>query len=500
MRLKLVHQLSLLLGAAALLAVLAVSAVVWWNLQAGFSDYVKARDSSQLDRLAQIIAARSDADPELEWLRGSRAGMESLLTEFRGFERPPRPEGRPPRDDSRPPSDRFEGRPPPRPMGPAPNRPPSSDSIEGWIQIYSANGQWLAGRPQSTSPSMVRLVRLQGATIAEIRLFRNEQPSSVDAAFLNRQYMGLGLAGAAALLVSLLMGWLVARRWVQPLKAVQQAAMQVAAGDLSVRTQPTGALEIAQLMRDVNHMTESLDGLQKARRLWIAQISHELRTPLSVLRGELESVQDGARIPNAAFIRNLLDEVLHLGRLVGDLHTLSMADVGQLHCEFVLQNAMPELIKLTQRYGAEAMTRGLQFHAPTHSVDIMARWDMRRIHQVLTNLFENSLRYTDAPGRILVDWHIAGHDFYFTIEDSAPNVPADALLQMFEPLYRADAARTRRVDDGKNVGGSGLGLAITKAIVHAHQGKITASLSKLGGVKIELVLPLNHRGSPPPRG
>jgi two-component system, OmpR family, sensor histidine kinase BaeS len=60
MRLKLVHQLSLLLGTAALLAVLAVSAVVWWNLQAGFSDYVKARDSAQLDRLAQIIAARSD--------------------------------------------------------------------------------------------------------------------------------------------------------------------------------------------------------------------------------------------------------------------------------------------------------------------------------------------------------------------------------------------------------------------------------------------------------
>jgi two-component system sensor histidine kinase BaeS len=321
-------------------------------------------------------------------------------------------------------------------------------------------------------------------------LFRNAQPSSVDAAFLNRQYMGLGLAGAAALLVSLLMGWLVARRWVQPLKAVQQAAMQVAAGDLSVRTKPTGALEIAQLMHDVNKMSESLDGLQKARRLWIAQISHELRTPLSVLRGELESIQDGARVPSAALIHNLLDEVLHLGRLVGDLHTLSMADVGQLHCEFVLQNATPELIKLTQRYSAEAATRGLQFHAPHHPVDIMARWDLRRIHQVLTNLFENSLRYTDAPGRILVDWRMAGHDFYFTIEDSAPSVPADALVQMFEPLYRADTARTRRVDDGKNVGGSGLGLAITKAIVHAHQGTIVASLSQLGGIKIELVLPL----------
>jgi two-component system, OmpR family, sensor histidine kinase BaeS len=183
--------------------------------------------------------------------------------------------------------------------------------------------------------------------------------------------------------------------------------------------------------------------------------------------------------------------VLHLGRLVGDLHTLSMADVGQLHCELALYNATPELVKLAQRYSAEAITHGLQCHAPLHSPDILARWDRRRIHQVLTNLFENSLRYTDAPGRIVVDWRVAGDDFYFTMEDSAPSVSTDALVQMFEPLYRADTARTRRVDDGRNVGGSGLGLAITKAIVHAHQGKIAASLSKLGGVKIELVLPLN---------
>lgn len=489
MRLKLIHQLSLLLAGAALLAVLAVSAVVWWNLQSGFSDYIRARDNEQLARLAQIIASRSGADPQLEWLRGSRAGMESLLTEFRGFERP-RPEGRPPRGDSYAPPDR-PGPPPSRPSPPT-----NSDSIEGFIQIYSPHGDWLAGRPHSGNPSAVRVVSLQGTSIAEIRLFRQAQPSQVDAAFLQRQYLGLGLAGLAALLASLLMGWLVARRWVQPLKTLQQAARQVAAGDLSVRTLPTGALEIAALMTDVNAMTATLDGLQKARRLWIAQISHELRTPLSVLRGELEAVQDGAREPNAALIRNLLEEVLQLARLVGDLHTLSMADVGQLHCEFALHNITPELLKLTQRYSAEATTRGLTMQVmnqmlPTQSQsasglqDIFARWDMRRIYQVLTNLFENSLRYTDPPGRIAVDWRVQDAQFYFTIEDAAPCVPADALVQMFEPLYRADSARTRTVE-----GGSGLGLAITKAIVHAHHGTIAASLSKLGGVKIELVLPL----------
>jgi two-component system sensor histidine kinase BaeS len=463
MRLKLVHQLSLLLAGAALLAVVAVSLVVSWNLRTGFTDYLRAKDAAQLDRLAQIIKARSSADPELTWLRGSRESMESLLTEFRGFERP---------------NPRFTPRPPPPP-----------DSIEGWIQIYNPHGDWLAGRPQAGSPSTVRLVQIQGTSIAEIRLYRSNQPSSVDAAFLMRQYLGLGLAGAAALLVSLIIGWLVARRWVRPLKALQLTTHRIAAGDLSIRTEPTGAQEIAQLMTDVNAMTASLDGLQKARKLWIAQISHELRTPLSVLRGELEAVQDGARKPDDALIQNLLDEVLHLGRLVGDLHTLSMADVGQLHCEFQTQDVHPELLRITNRYAAIAESRGLILQQDFQTDSVIATWDMRRIIQVLTNLLENSLRYTDAPGRIDIQWQVKRGIFSLLLEDSAPSVQGHSLDQMFEPLYRADTARTRKPND--DAGGSGLGLAIVRVIVQAHQGSIHASQSQLGGIKITLTLPLN---------
>ncbi|MEY4294751.1 MAG: Signal transduction histidine-protein kinase BaeS, partial [Pseudomonadota bacterium] len=134
-KLKLVHQLSLLLAGAALAAVLAMSTVVWWNLRTGFSDYLAARDTPQLERLAGLIAKRSVNDPDLSWLRGSRQGMESLLFEFRGFERGV--------------------------------RPPPPDNIEGWIQIYDAQGEWVAGRPQSSSPSRVWPVGSLGEKLAE---------------------------------------------------------------------------------------------------------------------------------------------------------------------------------------------------------------------------------------------------------------------------------------------------------------------------------------------
>lgn len=463
MRFKLVHQLSLLLAGASLAAVLAMSVVVWWNLRAGFSDYLAARDTPQLERMAQILAKRSVDDPSFEWLRGSRVGMESLLSEFRGE----------------------------APMSPR-RGPPSPTSIEGWIQIVDAHGEWLAGRPQPGKPSRIWPVTLQGIAIAEIHLFRNEPASGVDAVFLQRQYLGLGLAGLVILTLSLVAAWWSARRWARPLKSLQNVTRLVATGDLTQRTEPTGAEEIAQLMADVNSMTESLDHLQKARRLWIAQISHELRTPLSVLRGELEAVQDGARTPNAALIQNLLSEVLHLSRLVGDLHTLSMADVGQLQCEFQMQDVVSELLRISTRYVAMAESRGLilQISAPQKS-PIMACWDMRRIHQVLTNLFENSLRYTDSPGRIHVGWQAKRGVFRLTLEDSAPSVSKDTLALIFEPLYRADSARTRQADREKGTGGSGLGLAIARAIVQTHRGRLRALPSSLGGVRIVLTLPLD---------
>ena len=110
-------------------------------------------------------------------------------------------------------------------------------------------------------------------------------------------------------------------------------------------------------------------------------------------------------------------------------------------------------------------------------------WDVDRIEQLLGNLMENSLRYTDAPGRIAIRLLASGASVQVLVEDSSPGVPAAQLPQLFEPLYRGDAAR------GRQHGGSGLGLAICEAIARAHGGQLTASASPLGGLCITLSLP-----------
>ncbi|RLT96721.1 MAG: two-component system sensor histidine kinase BaeA, partial [Ketobacter sp.] len=110
--------------------------------------------------------------------------------------------------------------------------------------------------------------------------------------------------------------------------------------------------------------------------------------------------------------------------------------------------------------------------------------DPQRIQQLLSNLLENSLRYTHAPGETLVT---AGHEgklFLLTVEDSAPGVSDRQLEQLFERFYRGESSRNR------DSGGAGLGLNLCRAIAEAHQGSIRAQKSEKGGLKITVTLPL----------
>ena len=148
--------------------------------------------------------------------------------------------------------------------------------------------------------------------------------------------------------------------------------------------------------------------------------------------------------------------------------------------------------RATQRFQVQSSQRGLNLSLPALDGEtISACWDFGRMEQMLGNLLSNSLRYTDAPGEVRVQWHFSKNALTLTVEDSAPGVPQADLSQLFEPLFRVDRARQRGGDHG-----SGLGLSIVRTIVLAHGGKVTASHSPLGGLRICVELPLNAQGKP----
>lgn len=491
-RFRIAHQLSLLMAGAVLLAVLGVGALSVWSLRSGFNDYLQQRDEEQLNRLVKLVERRAAADPSMAWLRDDREAMRELMDELTG--RDARRRGPPPP----PPGFGFGfGPPPPPPPGggrPPPPEVPMAGNFPERVVILDPQGERLGGRdPPPGVPRIVRAVLVNGVAVASLELSRELAPQGGDAIFLQRQTKGLVGAGFFMALLSILAAWWVAGRWSRPLQALQLATHRIASGQRAQLLVPEGALEIAQLMEDVNTMTLSLSRLENTRRLWIAQISHELRTPLSVLRGEIESIEDGARAPTPAVMAGLRDEVLQLTRLVNDLHTLSVADVQGLHCEFTPGDAHGALGRATQRFQVQASQRGLNLSLPAPDVEpVFACWDFGRMEQMLGNLLSNSLRYTDAPGEVRVQWHVNKSDLTLTVEDSAPGVPQADLSQLFEPLFRVDRARQRGDEHG-----SGLGLSIVRTIVLAHGGKVTASHSSLGGLSIRVQLPLDAQGKSP---
>ncbi len=497
---RLVHQLSLLFIAIALAAVAAVAALVVWNLRTGFSDYLQAQDGEHLTRLMEAaerdLARRGGLPQDLrpvlrEWLDAVR-----VSTARGGPAEGPPPGGRP---DDPPPPERGdpEGRPAPpelRRDPPPPRRDPSNFGPR--VVVLAADGVTpLAGRRETLDrPGQTRAVKLDGQTLVVLRLAERAGPAEgVDASFLRRQYTGLALVAAGVLLIALVLARLLAVRWAQPLAEAQAAARRIAAGEFDVRLPAPrdggGASEIAGLQADINGMAEALQRLETSRQRWIAELSHELRTPLAVLRGEVEALVDGIRPLDGAALASLQEEIKRLSRLVEDFHLLATSELRSLPCEFEPVAPAALLQAAIERVAPRAKARGLIVEAPLPQVLPAARWDAVRISQLLANLLENSLRYTESPGLLHVSARSLGAAVEIRIEDTPPGVPEAELDRLFDPLYRVDPSRSRAF------GGSGLGLAIARAIALAHGGRLRAEASPLGGLAMVLTLPLKPEES-----
>lgn len=476
MRLRLFHTLSLTLLAFAGVAVLALGGLTAWQLRNGFSDYLAKRDVQHFERLVNVLEARIARDEVLSDFLAGRLVIQDFLDELN-----------PPSNDPLGPASML-GKPPP-PHGRNPEAFPER------IQIRAINGALLLG-PSSidvpgSTPIVERPVHAQGQVVATARM----RPAPVvrngaEANFLRDQYVLMALGSLSLIVLALVIATKLASRWTQPLDAVVQATHRLAQGELTVRLPVTPTLasrsdEIGDVIRNVNHMAEGLQKMEATRRRWLADISHELRTPLTVLRGDIEALHEGVRPLNPEAIEVLHEEVLRLSRLVDDLHLLAISDLQTLPCHMVEDDAISMLKRMQARYQDRAEVAGLSLNVewPENIAVVSVHWDAGRIEQLMCNLLDNSLRYTQSPGKVLIRLELRNEHVELVVEDSAPGVSSDQLPQLFEALFRGDVARS------SGSGGSGLGLAICQIIAKAHDGQLTVSASNLGGLALTLKLP-----------
>jgi two-component system sensor histidine kinase BaeS len=203
-----------------------------------------------------------------------------------------------------------------------------------------------------------------------------------------------------------------------------------------------------------------------------------LRTPLSVLRAQLEAIQDGVRAPDAGTLASMLRQVLALNTLIDQLYALARADVGALECRPEPLDPWALATQCAAGFEDKLRAAGLTLDiGPAPSAATVAG-DPERLRQVFTNLLENAVRYTAPGGRIALRAEATGERLAIAIEDSAPGVPDEALGRLSERFYRVDASRSRAQ------GGAGLGLALCRRILDAHGATLAFSHSPLGGLRV----------------
>ncbi|WP_372881254.1 ATP-binding protein [Psychromonas sp.] len=306
--------------------------------------------------------------------------------------------------------------------------------------------------------------------------------------FFKQQLNNFYWIAAWAALFSFVVAALLVRHFLQPLKNLRLGVQALESGNFKHQIPVQGEDELAELSQTFNRLTNTLKLQKISREQWIADISHELRTPIAVLVSEIEAIEDGIRRPEPKYIKSLHEQVMNLSRLIDDLYQLSLSDAGVLITNL-------EAVDLTQLIDSSANQNEVRLAEKNIHLQrlydlkqkIVLQADRKSLSQLISNLFENSYRYTDPDGQLNVSLLKKQNSVELIIEDSAPAVPDDALPRLFERLFRVNKSRSRAS------GGSGLGLSICQNIVKAHGGDIHASHSPLGGLQIKISLPLKDK-------
>lgn len=358
--------------------------------------------------------------------------------------------------------------------------------LEMRVMLLRVDRTIIFGRQEMTSQLKLYPIKQQDQLIAYLGLLPGRPDNQlVDLRFMERQAQAFGWIALCMIMLSAILAILLAYILGKPVKRVTAAAKQLAVGDYRIRLPVESKDEFGQLARDFNEMAAALELAEQSRRHWIADISHELRTPLSVLRGELEALQDGIRPMNPGAVDSLLNDVLRLTRLTEDLYQLALSDQGALTYRKTrldpIRVLSADLATLIAEFETKQITVALIDHSqgPTYLYA-----DADRLSQLFRNLLKNSLNYTNSGGRLRI--MVSKFRGYLSISfaDTAPGVMEQEHDKLFQRFYRVEASRSR------HHGGAGLGLAICRNIVAAHNGVIHAHASELGGLAIQIELPL----------
>jgi two-component system, OmpR family, sensor histidine kinase BaeS len=497
---------------ANLVLVAVMASLMYWCFHRGFTNYLRQVEREELRPVSNALEQAYKSKGSWSFLKnnvmmwglfinflpGGKWEHESpdivtgklaqLAEHPEGF-RHPRPGNHPPqRALFRYPQPGYIG-PDPREKGPEPlPGPPSNTESLNWrLSLLDGEKHHVFGRQTTSKDPLLIPLHSENKVIGWLRVERVRWlEEGLAAQFRATQLLAVLISALIALLISLLVSIPLGRSILKPVSLVIEGVRKITQGNLSHKIQWHNNDEFNKLIKDVNTLSSTLKSNEELRRTMMADISHELRTPLAVLQAEIEAIQDGIRPCDNSRLESLHKGVRGLSRLIDDLFDLSLADSGNLTYQKKQTDIANHLGRCFELYSNLFSKKDIALERDLPE-SCQVYCDPDRLHQVFSNLLNNSFRYTDSPGKVKMSAKINRSDLTIVLEDSAPGVPDDQLGAIFDRFYRVDRSRSRAH------GGSGLGLSLCKTIIEDHSGTILASHSPLGGLAVSITLPLSKK-------
>lgn len=305
--------------------------------------------------------------------------------------------------------------------------------------------------------------------------------------FFQDLFMLLLLCEIIVLTIAFFMVYFATKRLTKPLRLMATIARKIGQGDFSEKLNVASNDEVGQLANAINNMSVSLSMLENSRRSFVANVSHELKTPMTSIAGFIDGILDGTIPPekHSLYLNIVSDEVERLTRLVHSMLNLSRIEAGESQIHYTEFNIVDTICDSVFAFEKTIENKKLDIRGlDCEKLRIKADKDM--IHQVIYNLTENAVKFSNENGYIEYTCKPENNMVYISIKNSGEGLDKDEITHIFERFYKTDKSR------GLDKTGVGLGLNIVYTIIKLHGGKISVKSIKGQYTEFIVILPISN--------
>ncbi len=329
-------------------------------------------------------------------------------------------------------------------------------------------------------------VRVNGEAVALV--FATKPSSSGLGPYLWNVFKMFLFSALMALLLAFVAVYVLTYNLIRPLREMSAATKRYAHGDFSYRVQSHGSGELAELATAFNSMAKALAVLESSRRSFVANVSHELKTPMTTIGGFIDGILDGT-IPKEQqkhYLEIVSAEVKRLARLVMTMLNMSKIEAGELKLQPSKFDISAQLFQVFLLFEQSIERKKIEIAGLEDMQSVTVEADPDMIHQVLYNLIDNAVKFTQEGGQIAASILSDSEKVIVRIRNTGAGISSEEIGKIFERFYKVDKSRSF------DVKGAGLGLYIVRSIIEMHGGQITAKSEEGKYTEFVFWIPLQY--------